>query len=165
MKDVICENKGRIRAIIKKLSGSYNEDLEQEVYIKIWRYFPSYKEVGKFSQWIGAVTANVCRDYFKSRQYRQEAAKIGDEELVAEEWAMGRSQEEILDGKMRQKLILEAVNSLPVPMRKVVVLFEFEEMSYEQIAKKTGVPVGTVKSRLFKARQILSRKLHYLKGE
>ena len=78
---------------------------------------------------------------------------------------MGRSQEEILDGKMRQKLILEAVNSLPVPMRKVVVLFEFEEMSYEQIAKKTGVPVGTVKSRLFKARQILSRKLHYLKGE
>lgn len=50
-------------------------------------------------------------------------------------------------------------------MRKVIILFEFEGLSQEQIARKTGVPVGTVKSRLFHARQILSQKLSYLKGE
>ena len=52
-----------------------------------------------------------------------------------------------------------------IKMRKVIILFEFEGLSQEQIARKTGVPVGTVKSRLFHARQILSQKLSYLKGE
>ena len=61
------------------------------------------------------------------------------------------------------KIILKAVDSLPAKLRQVVVWYEFEELSYEQIAKKTGVPVGTVKSRLFHARKILSEKLVLLK--
>ena len=71
----------------------------------------------------------------------------------------------IINAKMRQKLILKAVDELPAKMRKVIILFEFEGLSQEQIARKTGVPVGTVKSRLFHARQILSQNLSYLKGE
>lgn len=58
MKDIIEQNRGLIKAIIKKLTGSYNEDIEQEVYIKTWRNMGHYKEQGKFSQWIGALTAN-----------------------------------------------------------------------------------------------------------
>ena len=50
-------------------------------------------------------------------------------------------------------------------MREVIILFEFEELSCEQIAKKTGVPEGTVKSRLHSARKILSEKLQFLRGE
>lgn len=55
------------------------------------------------------------------------------------------------DSKARQKVILKAVDDLPAKLRKIVILFEFEEFSYEQIAKKTGLPQGTVKSRLFNA--------------
>ena len=145
MKDIIEQNRGLIKAIIKKLTGSYNEDIEQEVYIKTWRNMGHYKEQGKFSQWIGALTANVCRDYFKSRQYKIE--------------------EEVLDAKTRQKQILKAVDELPRKMRQVVVWYEFEEMSYDQIAAKTGEPVGTIKSRLFNARKTLSEKLQHLKGD
>ena len=65
----------------------------------------------------------------------------------------------------RQKAILKAVDSLPRKMRQVVILFEFEELTYEQISKKIGQPVGTVKSRLFNARKILTEKLNYLRGE
>ena len=50
MKKIIAENRSRIRAIIKKLTGSYNEDIEQEVYIKTWRNLENYKENGKFKQ-------------------------------------------------------------------------------------------------------------------
>ncbi len=164
MKEIIAENKGLIRAIIRKITGSYNEDIEQEVYIKTWRNLENYKEEGKFKQWISALTANVCRDYFKSRQYRQDSAETGGEEIL-ENIPTAVSQEEVLDAKMRQKLILKAVDELPAKMRKVIILFEFEGLSQEQISKKTGVPVGTVKSRLFNARQILSQKLSYLKGE
>ena len=82
MKDIIEQNRGLIKAIIKKLTGSYNEDIEQEVYIKTWRNMDHYKEQGKFSQWIGALTANVCRDYFKSRQYKIEAGQVGPFEFA-----------------------------------------------------------------------------------
>ena len=67
--------------------------------------------------------------------------------------------------KERQKAILKAVDSLPSKMREVINLYEFEELSYEEIANKLGISLGTVKSRLFSAREILSEKLAYLKGE
>lgn len=164
MEKIIAENRSRIRAIIKKLTGSYNEDIEQEVYIKTWRNLDNYKENGKFKQWISALTANVCRDYFRSRQYKIGEAQVNDEEILEAAAVCGK-QEERLDARQRQKAILKAVDNLPRKMRQVVVLFEFEELSYEQISKKTGLPVGTVKSRLFNARKILSEELKFLKGE
>ena len=164
MKKIIAENRSRIRAIIKKLTGSYNEDIEQEVYIKTWRNLDNYKENGKFKQWISALTANVWRDYFRSRQYKIGEAQVNDEEILEAAAVCGK-QEERLDARQRQKAILKAVDNLPRKMRQVVVLFEFEELSYEQISKKTGLPVGTIKSRLFNARKILSEELKFLKGE
>lgn len=164
MKKIIAENRSRIRAIIKKLTGSYNEDIEQEVYIKTWRNLENYKENGKFKQWISALTANVCRDYFRSRQYKIGEAQVNDEEILEAAAVCGK-QEERLDARQRQKAILKAVDNLPRKMRQVVVLFEFEELSYEQISKKIGLPVGTIKSRLFNARKILSEELKFLKGE
>ena len=164
MKQIILENRGRIRAIIKKLTGSYNEDIEQEVYIKTWRNLPNYHEEGKFRQWISQLAANVCRDYFRSRQYKQGAAEEGSEDTL-ENTATEENPEKILDAKTRQKIILKAVDNLPDKYRKVVVWFEFEDLSYEQIAKKTSLPVGTVKSRLFAARKILAEQLKFLKGE
>lgn len=164
MKQLIEQNKSRIRAIIRKLTGSYNEDIEQEVYIKTWKNLDNYKEEGKLSQWIGMITANVCRDYFRSKQYKISSVQLNDEE-AAENIVSPDNQEERLDAKARQKQILKAVDSLPYKMRKIVYLVEFEEMSYEQVSQKTGLPVGTVKSRLFNARKILSEKLQHLKGE
>lgn len=164
MKDIIHENKGLIRSIIRRITGTYNEDIEQEVYIKTWRNMQNYQEQGKFRQWICTLTANVCRDYFRSKINREQTAEICDEEAL-NNIADSYSQEEAVNAKTRQKLILKAVDELPYKMRKVIVLYEFEEMSLEQIAQKNGLPVGTVKSRLFNARKILSQKLAYLKGE
>lgn len=163
MKDIIEANRGRIKAIIKKLTGSYNEDIEQEVYIKTWRNMENYQEEGKFTQWLSCLTANVCRDYFKSRQHKMEARQVDNG--VLEYVAVGGRQDEVIDAKKRQKIILKAVDELPRKMRQAVIWFEFEELTYEQIAAKTGEPLGTIKSRLFNARKILSEKLQFLKGE
>ncbi len=164
MKDIISQNQGRIKAIIKKLTGSYNEDIEQEIYIKTWKNMNMYKEKGKFVQWISTLAANVCRDYLKSKQHQVEVRKVGDETLL-DRVAVGGRQEEVIDAKRRQKIILKAVDTLPKKMRQVIILYEFEEMSYEEIARKTGDPVGTIKSRLFNARRLLSEVLQPLKGE
>jgi RNA polymerase sigma-70 factor (ECF subfamily) len=164
MRNIIEQNKGLIKAIIKKITGSYNDDIEQEVYIKTWKNIDSYKESGKLKSWIATITANVCRDYFKSSSYKQNLREVRDEGVL-ENKAVLASQEKIIDAKKRQKIILKAVDELPYKMRKVVVLFEFEDFTIAEIAKKLGEPEGTIKSRLYNARKVLAEKLKLLLGE
>ena len=162
MNNVLKEYKAKIRAVIKKITGSYNEDLEQEVYLKVFENMPEkYKEEGKLGAWIRTVATNVCFDYFKTNKYKSEAAEDGG--VVMEDMPDSNpSQEEVLDQKQRQRIILKEISRLPSKMRRTIELYEFEELSYEEIAKKTGTSVGTVKSRLFNARKILEEKLSYL---
>lgn len=164
MKKIIEENHGLIRAIIKKITGTYNDDLEQEVYIKTWRYLPQYQESGKLKQWLSAIAASVCKDYFKSSAYRQKISEVTEEEVLQNK-SVAASQEKIIDARKRQKIILKAVDGLPAKMRKVIILHEFEDLTIEQIAMKSGEPVGTIKSRLYNARKILAEKLNFLQGE
>ncbi len=164
MKQIILENRGLIRAIIRKLTGSYNDDIEQEVYIKTWKNIGQYHEEGKFRQWISCLTANVCRDYFRGRQYKQGICENSEDDVL-DNVADVRTPEKSLSSRQRQKIILKAVDDLPEKYKKIVIWFEFEELSYEQIAKKTNLPLGTVKSRLSTARKILADKLSFLKGE
>ena len=162
MKDIIEQNKKYVRAVIRKLTGSSNEDLEQEVYIKTWQNMPKYNEQGKFKQWICTLTANLCRDYFRSGEYKRQVCSESDEH-IDEMRAETRPPEEVIDAKTRQKIILKAVDALPRQLREVIVLFEFEDWPQEQIAAKLRIPLGTVKSRLFNARKQLADKLSFLK--
>lgn len=163
MKEIIFQNRSRIRSIIRKMTGSDNEDLEQEVYIKVWQNKEDYQEKGKFSQWVNTITINLCRDFFRSKTYRQRQFEVQNEDHALPDTS--KSAEEIYDERKRQKMILKAVDELPSKLRQIIILFEFEELSYEQISKKTGLPIGTIKSRLFNARKTLSEKLKFLKGD
>ena len=164
MQNIFSTYQGKIRAIIKKMTGSYNEDIEQEVYIKTWQNFSHYQEQGKLSQWIGTITANVCRDYFKSKQTKQQQIQDHDEEII-ENIATNIDPEILLNTKIRQKIILKAVNSLPKKMREVIILCEYEDFSIKQVAQKLRISEGTVKSRLFNARRILAEVLKPLQGD
>lgn len=162
MKNIIAQNKKYVRAVIRKLTGSSNEDLEQEVYIKAWQNMPKYTEQGKFKQWICTLAANLCRDYFRSGEYHRQIRSENDENIT-EICAEVQHPEEIIDAKMRQKIILKAIDSLPRQLREAIILFEFEDYSQEQISAKLHIPLGTVKSRLFNARKQLADKLSFLK--
>lgn len=164
MLTLIEQNRARIRSIIRKMTGSFNEDIEQEVYLKTWEKRETYKEEGNFKAWISTLTVNLCRDYFKTKQFKTASLEVSSDDTI-ELQDESSTQEEVIDAKKRQKLILKAVDSLPSKMRDVVIYYEFEEMSYEEIASRLKISVGTVKSRLFNARSILTEKLSYLKGE
>jgi len=164
MREIIEEHKGLVRSIIKKIVGSYNEDIEQEVYIKTWRSLSEYQEQGKLRSWIAAIASSVCKDYFKSSSYHQNVSEVRDEGLL-ETRAVAPSQERVVEAKARQKIILKAIDELPAKMKKVIILYEFEDYTIEQIAKKLAEPEGTIKSRLYNARKILAEKLKFLQGE
>lgn len=153
-----------VRQEIKKMTGSYNEDLEQEVYLKALEKQETYKEDGKFFAWIKTITQNLVKDYFKSSYFQVMKTKSDIyEEKISNEMTL--SALEIQELKERQKAVLKAVDSLPKKLKRVIELYEFEELSYQEIAEELSISVGTVKSRLFNAREILNEKLSYLKGE
>ena len=161
MKHIIEQNKKYVKAVIRKLLGSHNEDIEQEVYIKAWQNLPRYQETGKLKQWLCMITANICRDYFRSKSFKNTSKETCDISNI-ESLTSNNSPDIIIDEKERQKIILKAVDSLSKDFRKVIILFEFEGYSLEEISRRLKIPVGTVKSRLFNARKILKQKLFFL---
>ncbi len=160
MREIIEEYKCRVRKIIRNFTGAHNEDIEQEVYIKTWKNLAKYNEQNKFKQWICAITSNVCKDYLKSASCKAEKNTIYDTETLDN--IADNKQENILDSNERQKIILKEINKLPSKFKKVIIYYELEEKSYEEISVILNVPVGTIKSRLHKAREILREKLIFL---
>ena len=164
MKDIIKEHKRNIKAIIRNLTGHENEDIEQDVYIKVWQGSLKKTKISKFTQWVNSITANTCKDFLKSKQYKIEKMKVEDDTVI-NDIKDSKTPEKVLDSKQRQKKILKAVDELPKKMKEVIVLYEFEQKSYEEISQKLKIPVGTVKSRLYCAREILKEELSELIGD
>ena len=164
MKDLVEKTQFRVKSIIKKITGEYNEDLEQEVYIRTIKNIHKYQEKNKFTQWVSTITANICRDYLKSSFFKNSQNAIYDESVL-ENLKTQNTPEKIYSQNERQKIILHAIDCLPKKMREVIILYEFENYSYEKIAKKLNIPEGTVKSRINNARKILKDALAFLMEE
>ena len=138
------------------MTGSDNEDIEQEVYIRTWKNKDKYKEQGKFKSWINTITANLCRDYLKSSYFRHSVNSVTEEdELVQIKDDKTNIENEFLQ-KQRQKKIMNAIDALKPKFKEVIIMYEMQDMSYEEISEKLKVPVGTIRSRLFNARKELS---------
>ena len=164
MKDIINNNKYKIKQIIKNFTGHYDEDIEQEVYIKAYKGLANYKEQNKLTQWICTITANLCRDYLKSSKFRIQKNTDNDE-VVLDKIKTASTPEREYSLKEQQKITLKAINSLPKKLKEAIILYEFEDFSYEQISKKLNIPQGTVKSRINNARKILKEELSFLIGD
>ena len=158
-KEIIKTNRENVKNIIKMITKSENEDLEQEVYLKVWKNSDKYTEKGSFKGWVNTIAKNVSKDYLKLAYNRKE-------QLTTEE---NKTFENIKDKKSspelkliqgdRQKRILKAVEELKPKFREVVIYVEIYGYTYEECAKKFKCPVGTIKSRLYNAKKELANKL------
>lgn len=162
MKSIIDQYRNNIRKIISSMTGSQNEDIEQEVYIRTWKNIDKYKEKGKFKSWVNTITANLCRDYMKSSYFRHSQNTVTEEDDLIQIKDEKESIEDTFIRKQRQKRIIDAVDALKPKFREVVIMYEMQDMSYEEISERLKVPVGTVRSRLFNARKELSITLQDL---
>ena len=156
MKSIIEQYRNNIRKIISTMTGTENEDIEQEVYIKTWKNIDKYKEQGKFKSWISTITANLCRDYLKSAYFKHSVNAVSEDDELVQIKDNKETIENIFIQKQRQKRIIEAIDALKPKFKEVIIMYEMKDMNYEDISKKLNVPVGTVRSRLFNARRELS---------
>ena len=82
MKEIINKNCYKIKQIIKNYTGEYNEDLEQEVYIRTYKNLNKYIEQNKFTQWICTIAANLCRDYLRSSYFKNKQITDLNEDAI-----------------------------------------------------------------------------------
>lgn len=156
IKEIIQTHQNNIKKVIKLITKEENEDLEQEVYIKVWQKSDKYNEQGKLTGWLGTVAKNFSKDYLKSSAKKLQDNTISDEIQEYNTMNEKDNPESVFIQKQRQKRIVKAINSLKPKLKEVVMMYEIDGLSYEYIAKELNCPIGTVKSRLFNAKKELA---------
>ena len=158
-KEIIKTNQNNVKSIIRLITKENNEDLEQEVYIKVWKNSEKYQEKGSFKSWINTIAKNVSKDYLKSVQKRNQDALTGDDDVCNSIKDKKVTPELRVINNDRQKIITTAIESLKPKFKEVIMLCEIYGYSYEETAFKLKCPLGTVKSRLYNAKKELTEKL------
>jgi RNA polymerase sigma-70 factor, ECF subfamily len=154
----------KVRATLYKLCGSeLLDDLQQEVFLKTWKALPKLREAKYFSTWLYRICWNVASDHSLARKrdrHRQQLQINQAKESLRTNLALtsNDSQTGLLQLHY-QELIELALQNMNLEHRGVIVLHDLEDLSQKEIAEILSIPVGTVKSRLFRARQILRQFL------
>ncbi|MBP3821440.1 sigma-70 family RNA polymerase sigma factor [bacterium] len=159
---LINSNKQNIKNIIRLIKKEVNEDLEQEVYIKIWKNSDKYKEKGSIKSWISSIAKNTSLDYLKSVYYKVSQKSDADDYTLSSIKDKKSTPENKIISLERQKRIIKAINNLKPKFKEVIMLCEIDGLTYEECSKKLNCPLGTVKSRIYNAKKELSENLQDL---
>ena len=132
----------------------------QEVFLRLFRNFHKYQHTKKFGPWFMKLAVNACINESKKRRRAREAApQSGEGEAPLEQPSALPGAEEVLGSRERQAKVRTAIEELGEPYRTVVVLRYLKALSYQEIAAILDLPEGTVKTRLFRAREALRESL------
>jgi RNA polymerase sigma-70 factor, ECF subfamily len=142
------------------------EDSAQDIFVKVYRSLKGFKFKSSFYTWLYRVVVNTCKNRIKSVEYRRTKSRVSidsDQEnrnkTVTDITDQKPMPDNTLEQKEKIKMIQEALNSLPPDQKTVVVLCDVEGLSYDEIARITNNRLGTVKSKLSRARLSLRNKL------
>ncbi|HEY1393722.1 MAG TPA: sigma-70 family RNA polymerase sigma factor, partial [Methylibium sp.] len=138
------------------------EDVVQEAYLRAFRFFAALRGADA-KPWLLGIVRNACYDWLSQRS-RREANHVEFDELQDSEAELQLAEpaatpEALLARRWEGRQVNEALASLPPPLREVLILREIEELSYEDIARIAGIPIGTVMSRLSRGRARLRAAL------
>ncbi len=168
--ELMARHKTAVFHIVFKIVRNREEaaDLVQETFMKAFASLASYREEFRFTTWLYRIAANAAIDSL--RKQKIDALSL-DEPVETEEGSYGLeiadtsyNPEEDALKKEKGVSILDAISSLPPKYREVIELVHLKEKPYDEIAAILKVPVGTVKARIFRARELLKKKLKSLRS-
>jgi RNA polymerase sigma-70 factor (ECF subfamily) len=143
--------------------ASEAQDVAQEAFIKAYRALDSFRGESAFYTWLYRIAINTAKNYLVARARRSSDYQVDilDAEQVenAPQLQGVETPERLLFSQEIIETIKTAIDNLPEEMRVAIMLREFEGMSYEEIAQAMDCPVGTVRSRIFRAREAIDSKL------
>jgi RNA polymerase sigma-70 factor (ECF subfamily) len=174
--EIVERYQHKIYGYVKRLVGNETdaEDITQEVFLKALNSLHRFREESSLQTWLFRIATNLCRDAHRRRQREKGWLSLwrqADEQSETEEGGIVDPPDDRFNPEkllLREELgamLSKAMEQLPLAMREVLILHDVEQMPYEEIAQALGVPLGTVKSRLFHARARLRESLaNYMYG-
>lgn len=137
------------------------EDVCQEVFIKVFRKLKRFRGDSRLSTWIATIAYNTGISHIR-KQLRQNEHSYDEQPALIIAEKDDSINQKIVEKEEVKKYLLELIEELPVNYRTVLTLFHLEEFSYKEIEQITGMPEGTIKSYLSRARKILKEKMEKL---
>jgi RNA polymerase sigma-70 factor (ECF subfamily) len=158
---VVARFKRKVFHIAYKFTGRHDaaEDLTQEVFLKVFRSLDKFNRDADFSTWLSSVARNYCIDRYRASKREKEVLV---EDLVAFDLApaaAGSNPHRVLEDRDRRSFLRRGLLALPEKLREAVVLRDLQGLSYQEMAEQLGLPEGTVKSRINRGREELTRLL------
>ena len=141
------------------------EDLIQESFIKSFNSLASFREDSSFYTWIYRITVNTSKNFLVSKKRKNEllSSDISEDQTYEIEYEDTDTPEDLLQASQLKKLITETIDQLGEDTKTALTLRELDGLSYEEIAKVVNCPVGTVRSRIFRGREVVDEAISQYK--
>jgi len=162
--EIVMRYKDRLVNFLYRFTGNREtaEDISQETFLKLYKNKDKYSEIAKFSTWLYTIALNEARSNFR-KEKKHSAVSINDYyedshndyQIKSDDY----NPEEDANAETESFYIQKAINSLNEIHREIIVLRDIEELDYEEIAKTLDIPLGTVRSRINRARESLKVSL------
>ena len=161
---LVLKYQGRVTQLVSRYlnNAAEVEDVTQEAFIKAYRALPNFRGDSAFYTWLYRIAANAAKNHLVALGRRPSSDMALDDSEVFD--VPGRlkdyeSPDEVIMGQELEMLISRTIEELPVELRAALTLREFEGVSYEEIADGLECPIGTVRSRIFRAREAIDVKV------
>jgi len=137
------------------------EDLTQKTFIRVWKKIETFRGDSSLFTWIYRIAINLAKNEFSSKQARNQGITDNIEDSYDLVSSVSSPESHAIEAESMQA-VMNFIASLPTDLREAISLREFDGKSYEEIAQITGSPIGTVRSRIFRAREEI---LNFMKEE
>jgi RNA polymerase sigma-70 factor (ECF subfamily) len=137
------------------------EDLTQKTFIRVWKKIETFRGDSSLFTWIYRIAINLAKNEFSSKQAKNQGITDNIDDTYDLESSVSSPESHAIEAESMQA-VMDFIASLPTDLREAISLREFDGKSYEEIAQITGSPIGTVRSRIFRAREEI---LNFMKEE
>jgi len=156
---LINRHKEKVRNIIFMTLSEIDaiDDIAQEVFITVFKNLKSFRYESQFTTWLYRITINKCKDYLRKKRVRKIFSNVDED--------YDYRTEEIDENNDVRMIVRNAIDELPDKLRIPMILRDIEGLSYQEISETLELDLGTVKSRIFRAREALRKNLEPMKKE
>lgn len=166
---LVLRYRDRLMTFLFRFLGSMDEaeDLVQETFVRLYHHRHAYRTIARFSTWIYTIASNLARTELRKRKRRRISwlSQMGVDRNHDYEIPANVTADEYAEEQFAGRAIQKAIEKLPEHFREALVLRDIQELSYEEVSKILGVPLGTVKSRINRARLQLQEDLRIFRPE
>ena len=165
--EIVNRFKDRLKNFVYRYlhNDEASEDVVQDTFLRVYQKKHMYRNIAKFSTWIYTIAGNLAKTELRKKKRRKmySLSNLGLEDKEYEIPSEDFSPEEGVEGEFTEQEIQAAIDQLSHKFKTVIILRDIQELSYEEISKIVDIPLGTVKSRVNRARLKLQEKLKHLR--